>query len=167
MNQCPFSLLHSDLTFGFRGSACSNAGSGPATCWTIIVRASAVLPITPRGDDRRHIKQTRCVVCDAEHEYKDGKVPAQRRRSRRPRCLPRCSTVCKARRPRRLAQPDADFDHNLCSRGDAVHGRRGSDVPGRLLTVEAASAGQSASGDGRQSSRFEPAAVAARASRRR
>src|SRR5829696_2379615 len=27
-----------------------------------------------------HIKQTRCVVCDAEHEYKDGKVPVQRRR---------------------------------------------------------------------------------------
>jgi hypothetical protein len=26
------------------------------------------------------IKQTRCVVCDAEHEYKEGKVPAQRRR---------------------------------------------------------------------------------------
>jgi hypothetical protein len=29
-------------------------------------------------DDR--IKQTRCVVCDAEHEYKDGKVPPQRRK---------------------------------------------------------------------------------------
>lgn len=27
-----------------------------------------------------HIKQTRCVVCDAEHEYKDGKVPVQRRK---------------------------------------------------------------------------------------
>lgn len=27
-----------------------------------------------------HIKQTRCVVCDAEHEYKDGKVPPQRRK---------------------------------------------------------------------------------------
>jgi hypothetical protein len=26
------------------------------------------------------IKQTRCVVCDAEHEFKEGKVPAQRRR---------------------------------------------------------------------------------------
>jgi hypothetical protein len=26
------------------------------------------------------IKQTRCVVCDAEHEYKDGKIPAQRRK---------------------------------------------------------------------------------------
>jgi hypothetical protein len=29
-------------------------------------------------DDR--IKQTRCVVCDAEHEYKEGKVPVQRRK---------------------------------------------------------------------------------------
>lgn len=27
-----------------------------------------------------NIKQTRCVVCDAEHEYKGGKVPAQRRK---------------------------------------------------------------------------------------
>jgi hypothetical protein len=27
-----------------------------------------------------HIKQTRCCVCDAEHEYKDGKVPPQRRK---------------------------------------------------------------------------------------
>ena len=27
-----------------------------------------------------HIKQTRCVVCDAEHEYKDGKAPAHRRK---------------------------------------------------------------------------------------
>jgi hypothetical protein len=29
-------------------------------------------------DDR--IKQTRCVVCDAEHVYKEGKVPPQRRK---------------------------------------------------------------------------------------
>jgi hypothetical protein len=27
-----------------------------------------------------NIKQTRCCVCDAEHEFKDGKVPAQRKR---------------------------------------------------------------------------------------
>lgn len=27
-----------------------------------------------------HIKQTRCVVCDAEHEYKDGKVPPRRKK---------------------------------------------------------------------------------------
>lgn len=26
------------------------------------------------------IKQTRCVVCDAEHEYKDGKIPSARRK---------------------------------------------------------------------------------------
>jgi hypothetical protein len=31
-----------------------------------------------------HIKQTRCVVCDAEHEYKDGKVPPQRRKKPQP-----------------------------------------------------------------------------------
>jgi len=27
-----------------------------------------------------HIKQTRCAVCDAEHEYKDGKVPPRRKK---------------------------------------------------------------------------------------
>jgi len=27
-----------------------------------------------------NIKQTRCVVCDAEHEYKQGKIPPQRRK---------------------------------------------------------------------------------------
>jgi hypothetical protein len=27
-----------------------------------------------------NIKQTRCVVCDAEHEYKQGRIPAQRRK---------------------------------------------------------------------------------------
>jgi len=27
-----------------------------------------------------NIKQTRCCVCDAEHEFKDGKIPAQRKR---------------------------------------------------------------------------------------
>ena len=28
-----------------------------------------------------NIKQTRCVVCDAEHEYKQAKVPAQRKKN--------------------------------------------------------------------------------------
>src|SRR5688572_5290642 len=31
-----------------------------------------------------HIKQTRCCVCDAEHEFKDGKVPPQRRKTPQP-----------------------------------------------------------------------------------
>ena len=31
-----------------------------------------------------NIKQTRCCVCDAEHEFKDGKVPAQRKRRPQP-----------------------------------------------------------------------------------
>ncbi len=26
------------------------------------------------------VKQTRCTTCDAEHEYKGGKVPAQRKK---------------------------------------------------------------------------------------
>src|SRR6186713_2531413 len=36
------------------------------------------------GDD---VKQTRCTTCDAEHEYKQAKVPRQRRKSETPAAL--------------------------------------------------------------------------------
>src|SRR3954470_10736622 len=36
------------------------------------------------GDD---IKQTRCMTCDAEHEYKHAKVPRQRRKGSEPAAL--------------------------------------------------------------------------------
>ena len=36
------------------------------------------------GDD---VKQTRCTTCDAEHEYKHGKVPRQRRKAETPAAL--------------------------------------------------------------------------------
>ena len=36
------------------------------------------------GDD---VKQTRCTTCDAEHEYKQAKVPRQRRKSDAPAAL--------------------------------------------------------------------------------
>ena len=36
------------------------------------------------GDD---VKQTRCTTCDAEHEYKHGKVPRQRRKTETPAAL--------------------------------------------------------------------------------
>ena len=37
-----------------------------------------------RGDDHDEIRQTRCGICDAEHEYKGGKVPAPRRKTQPP-----------------------------------------------------------------------------------
>src|SRR3954462_2640115 len=33
------------------------------------------------------VKQTRCTTCDAEHEYKNAKVPRQRRKSETPAAL--------------------------------------------------------------------------------
>src|SRR6185312_10794461 len=33
------------------------------------------------------VKQTRCTTCDAEHEYKQAKVPRQRRKSETPAAL--------------------------------------------------------------------------------
>src|SRR5947208_17172670 len=33
------------------------------------------------------VKQTRCTTCDAEHEYKHGKVPRQRRKQDAPAAL--------------------------------------------------------------------------------
>ena len=44
-----------------------------------------------------NIKQTRCVVCDVEHEYKQGKVPPQRRKKTAGASLPRCSTASRGR----------------------------------------------------------------------
>jgi hypothetical protein len=65
-------------------------------------------------DDR--IKQTRCVVCDAEHEYKEGKVPPQRRK--RPQAA-LFSQVLDGLQggPQPAARlthlPDSDPDHNF------------------------------------------------------
>jgi hypothetical protein len=59
-----------------------------------------------------HIKQTRCVVCDAEHEYKDGKVPPQRRK--KPQAALFAQVLDGLQGPQPAARPaqhqDADFD---------------------------------------------------------
>src|SRR6516225_10455451 len=36
------------------------------------------------GDD---VRQTRCITCDAEHEYKHARMPRQRRKSEEPAAL--------------------------------------------------------------------------------
>ena len=60
------------------------------------------------------VKQTRCTTCDADHEYKQAKVPAPRRKKpeaalvavtpRRVR-VPRSSGQCRSTKP-----PDGDED---------------------------------------------------------
>jgi hypothetical protein len=63
------------------------------------------------------IQQTRCVVCDAEHEYKEAKLPAQRRR--RPQSALFEQVLDNLQRPQRAVRvshaPDADPDHVLSS----------------------------------------------------
>jgi len=56
-----------------------------------------------------NIRQTRCVVCDAEHEYKDGKVPARRKK---PQAALFTQVLEGLQGPpsARLAQPDADLE---------------------------------------------------------
>ena len=56
-----------------------------------------------------HIKQTRCCVCDAEHEYKDGKVPAQRRKKPQPALFAQVLEGLQGPQSARLAQPDAEL----------------------------------------------------------
>jgi hypothetical protein len=60
-------------------------------------------------DDR--IKQTRCVVCDAEHEYKDGKVPPQRRKKPQAALFSQVlDGLSGPHRPTRVAAQDAIDD---------------------------------------------------------
>ena len=54
------------------------------------------------------IKQTRCCVCDAEHEFKDGKVPAQRRRKGQPALFSQVLDGLQGPHPARLSHPDAE-----------------------------------------------------------
>ncbi|MGH9175634.1 MAG: hypothetical protein ACRD1H_14810 [Vicinamibacterales bacterium] len=60
-----------------------------------------------------HIKQTRCCVCDAEHEYKDGKLPAQRRKKPQAALFTQVLEGLQGPQAARLAQPDADPDLDL------------------------------------------------------
>jgi hypothetical protein len=56
------------------------------------------------------IQLTRCCVCDAEHEYKDGKVPAQRRRKAQPALFSQVLEGLQGPHPARPANPEAHFD---------------------------------------------------------
>jgi hypothetical protein len=69
-----------------------------------------------------HIKQTRCVVCDAEHEYKDGKVPAQRRKKPQAALFSQVLEGLTGKdAPGRVAQAQVEEpDELLASEADAV-----------------------------------------------
>jgi hypothetical protein len=56
------------------------------------------------------IKQTRCVVCDAEHEYKDGKIPAQRRKKPQAALFSQVLEGLQGPHPAARLAPHADAD---------------------------------------------------------
>ena len=70
-------------------------------------------------DDR--IKQTRCVVCDAEHEYKEGKVPPQRRKRSQSALFSQVLDGLQGPQPpARLAHPDTDPSRHPDALSDEV-----------------------------------------------
>jgi hypothetical protein len=66
------------------------------------------------GED---VKQTRCTTCDAEHEYKQAKVPRQRRKSETPAALYAAvlaggpKVVAHPQEPQKDAPVDVDATH--------------------------------------------------------
>lgn len=55
------------------------------------------------------VKQTRCTTCDAEHEYKNAKVPRQRRKSETPAAL---YAQVAASGPKRVAHETPPLPHD-------------------------------------------------------
>ena len=84
-----------------------------------------------------NIKQTRCVVCDAEHEYKQGKVPAQRRKKPQPALFTQVLEGLQGRRPARLAHPEDDRTVLICRRRSQRR-RRSTAAPYPTADVSAA-----------------------------
>jgi hypothetical protein len=69
------------------------------------------------------VKQTRCSICDAEHEYKHARVPRQRRKSETPAAL---STQVQAGDPKRVAH-EAEPSVAAPSNGDESMAREAPD----------------------------------------
>ena len=78
-----------------------------------------------------NVKQTRCTTCDAEHEYKEAKVPRQRRKTETPAAL--YAAVLNGG-PKRVAhgpepqeaEPAADFEGSNGEGAGAPHGTVGT-----------------------------------------
>lgn len=56
------------------------------------------------------IRQTRCGICDAEHEYKGGKVPAPRRKTQPPALFTQVLDNVNGSAPRPQSPPSAPTD---------------------------------------------------------
>jgi hypothetical protein len=86
------------------------------------------------------IKQTRCVVCDAEHEYKDGKVPAQRRRKPQAALFNQVLEGLQGPQPAaRLApQPDIEAEPESGSANGGVAEPVAPAMPAQILADEEA-----------------------------
>ena len=71
------------------------------------------------------VKQTRCTTCDAEHEYKQAKMPRLRRKTQTPAALVGAGLAGapKLHEPD-LPAPDAGPATELPDDGCADHGRR-------------------------------------------
>ena len=85
-----------------------------------------------------HIKQTRCVVCDAEHEYKDGKVPPQRRKKPKAALFAQVLDGLQGPQPAaRLAHHDPDSD---LEQDDELIGEADPDMASEPVVVAVATA---------------------------
>jgi len=91
------------------------------------------------------IKRTRCTTCDAEHEYKQAKVPAQRRRKDAPATLtadlpptpPRKHVPVEARAGDEPAEPAAAMPHAAAPPAGSVEP---AGAPAEALIAEAGAA---------------------------
>ena len=70
------------------------------------------------------VKQTRCATCEAEHEYKHGKVPRQRRKPETPAAL--------------YAQVAANTPKRVVHDASSSNGANGSDAPAQGAVDETA-----------------------------
>src|SRR5580765_400565 len=63
-----------------------------------------------------NVKQTRCTTCDTEHEFKQAKVPRQRKKSSTPAAL---YAQVLATGPKRVAHPHSSEHDAGAADGDA------------------------------------------------
>jgi hypothetical protein len=81
------------------------------------------------------VKQTRCTTCDAEHEYKEAKVPRQRRKTETPAAL---YAAVLSGGPKRVAHgPEAPRDGEPAAGFDGSDGNGSSKPEGTGEAVEA------------------------------
>jgi hypothetical protein len=86
------------------------------------------------------VKRTRCTTCDAEHEYKQAKLPRQRKKADAPAAL--YSQVLAGARKRTVAEHSEDLSPLAVSPDDEATSH--SDVQGNEIVSEPAPAEQPA-----------------------